>query len=483
VAQRVVVLGGGITGLTAAYRLLQRGQGAVEVTLVESRTRLGGNIVTDRHGGFIIDGGPDAFLLTKPHATQLCRDIGLGDRLIQTVERNRRVYLQRHGRLHSLPEGLMLTVPTRLLPFVRTPLVSWKGKARVALDLVLPSRADTQDESLAHFVRRRLGREVLDAIAEPLLGGIYAGDIHALSLQSTFPQLAELERKHGSLIRGALVEAAGGTKRDERRTDEQPRSPFYSLLGGMGELVDTLGERITRAGGTVHTGTLATSITNGGAFLGNRGPRLSVDLVDAAGARETVPADSVVVAIPAHAAAGVVEPMDPELARMLRSVLYLSTATVALGYAEADIRHPLDALGLLVPASEQRRMLAATFVTSKWAGRAPSRTVLLRVFVGGHREPTVLNHTDEALIALAKDELATVLGIHARPMISRVFRHEHANPQPIVGHADRVRVMRTRAAAIPGLYLAGAGFDGVGIPDCVRQGEDVAAQILGSRKK
>ncbi len=470
-ARRVVVVGGGITGLTVAYRLLSSARGTPpEVTVLEERPRLGGNIQTERQGGFVIDGGPDSFVAAKPQATALCKEVGLGDRLIGTTEKNRRVYVPHRGALHTLPEGLVLAVPTRILPFARTPLFSWRGKARMALDLVLPRRAPGGDESVGGFIRRRLGSEALEVLAEPLLGGIYAGDVDTLSLRSTFPQLAELEDKHRSLIRGAMRQ-----RKAQRRAPGAPApSPFHSLLGGMGELIERLAERIERAGGTIRTNAPASMIER---LDGEGGARYRVH-VGRNGASEVIEADDVVLTTPAHAAARALEGLDAAIAKELRGIPYLSTGTVVLAFARADVPHPLDAVGMVIPKDERRRILAATFISSKWVARAPADTALMRVFVGGHRDPGALAQSDEALVALAREELGSLLGLRASPMLARVFRYEHANAQPVVGHAERVRRIRSLAARHPGLHFAGAAFEGVGIPDCVRQANEAAAAVL-----
>jgi oxygen-dependent protoporphyrinogen oxidase len=471
--RRFVVVGGGITGLTAAYRLLADapGGGARSVTLLDERDRVGGVIRTERQGEFVIDGGPDSFLATKPQATQLCKELGLGDRLIDTRVENRRVYVRQDGALHPLPEGLMLAIPTRILPLARSRLISWRGKARMALDLMLPRRRAPGDESMGAFVARRLGREAVERLAEPLMGGIYAGDVETLSIGATFPQLVDLERRHGSLIRGALELRRKAGKNG-------PPSAFHSLVGGMSELTDALRSAIVERGGRIATGTRCLAVTRprGGA-LAPPSPRLLVR-VAGPGGEDTLPADELLMAVPAHAAADALGSLDAELERELRAIPYLSTATVALAYRRSDVPHPLDALGVIVPRGEARAAMAATFISSKWPHRAPEDAALLRVFFGGHRDPDALRHSDETLLALARDELGILLGIRAEPLLSRIFRYERANAQPLVGHAATVLGLRARASRVPGLHLAGAAYDGVGIPDCVRQATDAARAML-----
>ncbi|MEP7126512.1 MAG: protoporphyrinogen oxidase [Byssovorax sp.] len=474
--RRVVVVGGGVTGLTAAYRILAAGHDAsgrkLEVTVLEERPRLGGNIVTERRDGFVIDGGPDSFVVLRPQAKALCDDLGLGDRLIPTTPRNRRVFVAHDGGLVQMPEGLSLGVPTRVWPMVRTPLVSWVGKARMALDLVIPKGSTEGDESIGHFVRRRLGDEAATQLAEPILGGIYVGNVDALSLRATFPQLLEQEQKYGSLIRGAVAQMAA---RARAAGSKETPSAFLSLLGGMGELIDTLASKIGKAGGVIRVGAPVVAITTGPADT--KSPRFLVQLGGAEA--ERLPADDVIVCIPAYAAADALDALDRPLSALLRQTPYISSATVVVAYRRADVPHALDATGLVVPKREKRRVLAATFISSKWAGRAPSDAVLLRVFVGGHRDPGALALGDDALIALAREELAGLVGVRVKPMLARVFRYERGNAQPSIGHLDRVARARALAAAHPGLQLAGAAFDGVGIPDCVRQANDAAARIVG----
>lgn len=473
-SRRVVIVGGGITGLTAAYRLLRAGRdesGApLEVTLLEERPRLGGNIQTEKRDGFLIDGGPDSFVATKPQATALCKELGLGESLIVTTEENRKVYVLRKGELEVLPEGLALGIPTRFLPLAKSPIIPWLGKARMAFDLVIPRRRDEGDESIGSFFRRRLGSDAVVRLAEPLLGGIYAGDVDQLSMRATFPQLVELEEKYRSLIRGALAQrkARGG-----HTAGKAPPSPFQSLLGGMGQLVDALVAAIEKAGGTLRLGAKVETIRK---VEGEQGFTL-----DLAGEAAPIHADRLLLCTPAYVAASTLEGLDADIAASLREIPYLSTGTVTLAYRRADVPHSLDASGLIIPRDEGRRALAATFISSKWKGRAPEGSALLRVFIGGHRDPGALTRSDDELVALGRDELERLVGVKADPLFSRVFRYEKSNAQPIVGHQARVQGIRKLAEKHPGLLFAGAAFDGVGIPDCVRQANEAAAAIIAQR--
>jgi oxygen-dependent protoporphyrinogen oxidase len=465
---RVAVVGGGITGLTAAYRLVRAGVG--KVTLFEGRARLGGNIITERRDGFVIDGGPDSFVANKPEAAALCKDLGIDAQLIGTIERNRKVYLEQKGKLIPLPEGLMLGVPTKFAPMITTSVFSWRAKLRMGLEPFMPRGEAWADESIAHFMRRRLGHEVLDRVAEPLLGGIYAGDVESLSMRAAFPQLVAMEQKHGSLIKGAIAQR----RAREAAANGHAPSPFLSLAGGMGSLIDTLAAAVHERGGHIRAGSKVDSIT----LTSEGGARFEVRATHGDGGHEALLVDHVVVAAPAHAAKEMLAGLDEELAVRLGVVPYVSTATVVLAYARVDVPHPLDAVGVVLRKEEAHRALAATFISSKWAGRSPDDVALLRVFLGGHRDPTALDHTDDELVAIARTELGALVGVRARPMLARVFRYEKSNPQPLVGHGERVMKMRQIASKHAGLHLAGAAFDGVGIPDCVRQANEVADRIV-----
>lgn len=470
-ARRVLVAGGGITGLAAAYRLLEtaRAEGrALEVTVLEERARFGGVIQTERHGEFVLDAGPDSFLTTKPQARALCQELGLGGELVETRSENRRVLVRHEQGLHELPEGLMLAIPTRIVPLLRSRLFTWPGKLRMGLDLLIPPRRDEGDESMAAFLRRRLGAEALRRLGEPLMAGIYAGDAETLSIRSTFPQLVELERKHGSLIRGALSQrrAARG---------KPPPAAFNALRGGMGDLPAALVKAIESRGGRLLRGRRLTALSPSGE---GSAAHLSAEVSGEAG-DELFAADDVLLALPAFASADVVQHLDAELAAELRDIPYLSSATVALAFPRSAVRHPLDALGLIVPRDQAAQAMAATFISSKWAHRAPADAVLLRLFFGGSRDPDVLHHGDEVLVERARREVRSLLGIDAEPLLSRVFRYQRASAQPLVGHAARLGRLRAAAARTPGLHLAAGGLDGVGIPDCIRQADAAAKAILG----
>ena len=460
----IVVVGGGIAGLAAAYRLTGLLPGT-PITLVERDDRLGGKILTERVDGFTVEAGPDSFLSAKPRGVGLCEELGLLDRLQGTTPRRHRAFVLRAERLHDLPEGLTGLVPTRLGPMLRTGLVSPLGKARMALDYVLPPRRGEDDESLAAFVRRRLGREVYERLIEPLMAGIYAADGERLSLAATFPQLREAELDRGGLIRGVLAAKKAATSSS---TTAWP--PFVAPAGGMAELVDALAKRLQAAG---------VRIVTGGTVSGLRvepspaGPTYHLTVTSG----EALTAGGVVLAVPSFAAADILCGLDPALAADLRAIPHASSATVSLAYARADVPHPLDGHGYVVPRAEGRPVLACTWTSSKWAHRAPAGTALLRVFVGRAGQDEVLAGSDDELVVLARAELRAILGVTATPTLSRAHRWPRGLPQYTLGHLDRVAAIEARLAAHPGLALAGHSYRGVGIPDCIRSGEAAAERV------
>jgi oxygen-dependent protoporphyrinogen oxidase len=450
-----IVVGGGIAGLSAALALQEAGRDAL---LLEAAPRLGGVIRTERVDGFVVEAGPDAILAQKPEGLALCHRLGLGERLIPTSPQARTVFAWHRGRLHPLPEGMMLAVPTRILPFLRSRLFSWPGKARMALDVLLPRRESGEDESIASLLRRRLGQEAVDRLGEPLMAGIHAGDPERLSMAATFPRFVELERRHGSLVRGMWASRPRGAA--------ATRPAFYSLQGGLGEIVDALERRLSAD--TVRVGVRVDALSRA---------KRTFTLVLEGGS--TVSANSVVLALPAPAAAPLLSALSCEAARILETIPFASTATVALGFRRDDVAHPLDGYGLIVPRSERLRTSACTFVSSKFAGRAPEGFVLLRAFLGGARDPDVLRLPDCELATLARRELGTILGLGGAPVLQRVYRWPRSTPQMTLGHLERVARLDAMVAGIPGLFVTGAGLHGAGLPDAIADGER-AARGVGS---
>ena len=452
----VAIVGGGVSGLSTAYELQRR---CVPYTLFEHTNRLGGVVRTDQVDGFTIDGGPDSLLVQKPAAIELCRELGLGDRLVPTCL-PRTAYVVRAGRLFPLPEASVLGIPTRLWPLVTTGLLSPAGKLQMALDVTRRARParDQGDESVAAFFGRRFGRQAVDYIAEPLLAGIHAGDVDRLSMHALFPRLVATERRYGSVIRGFRA----------LRTKRPPDGLFRSLPAGIEELTRALVRTLTS--NALHCGTGVVRLQRTGVF--------QLGLSNG----ETVTARQVVLSVPAYVTADLVDPIDPPLSTLCREIPYTSAATVALSYARSAVRHELNGTGFVVPRIEREiALMAGSWVSSKWPGRAPEGQVLLRGFVGGARNPEALEQTDASLISTVHRDLATLLGIVGEPVIKRVYRWPRLNPQHEVGHLDRLAQIDERLAHLHGLHLTGAGFRGVGISDCVANGRAAGAAAAEHR--
>lgn len=464
--KKIVIIGGGITGLSTAYFLQEKMRAAgfpIDCTLIEADSRFGGKVVTEQAGGFVIEGGPDSFITQKPWGLELCRKLGIADRLIQTHPTDKAVYVLSRGKLAPLPEGFNLMIPSRMTPFLLTPLISPFGKARMGLDLLIPRRESEKDESIASFVRRRLGEEALALFAEPILAGIYAGDAEKLSMQATFPQFAALERKHGSLVWGMWMQ-----RWDAARGSALPRewSLFVTLRDGLSSLISALREKLD--GVTLVSGQRVTEVSL-------KEGRYHISLPG-----KSYSSDAVVITANAGTAAGWIEGWDPLLAKRLREIQYVSTATVSLGYEKREVPHPLRGFGFVVPRREGRKIMASTWSSTKFSDRAPAGHVLIRLFLGGAHQEGLVDRDDADLVSIAREELRSILGIQAEPVVSKVFRWIKANPQYHVGHLERVDEIEEKSGAHPGLYLAGAAYRGVGIPDCIRQGMETAEKIVGT---
>jgi oxygen-dependent protoporphyrinogen oxidase len=468
-SRRVVIVGAGITGLATAHAILAR-KPDLDLTVLERGMRPGGNLSTERVGEFLMDSGPDSWLAAKPQATALARAVGLEGELVGTIEANRRVYVASARGLHSLPEGFVLGVPTQVWPILRTPLFSCRAKLRMGLEPFVPRRATSsgpEDESIASFVSRRLGREVTDRLVGPLLGGVYGGDASTLSIRATLPQFVDAEAKYGSLILAMRAQ-----KRAARRAPHaSAASAFVTLRGGIGGLIDRLAGSL---GARLHKGVDVSSVRR--LAEGDPRGRFAVD-VDG---KAPIFAEHVVAAVPANSASRLFVPIDARASEILGAIPHASTAVVFLAFRGEDVERSLDATGYLVPRSLGSPALAVTWVSSKWGGRAPVGTVLLRVFIGGAGRHEVVTRDDEELVRMAREEVRIRMGVLGQPLLSRVHRFLRASAQPLVGHLDRIREVNERLASSPGLYAVGSGYDGVGIPDCVRQAERVAEVITSA---
>jgi oxygen-dependent protoporphyrinogen oxidase len=423
----------------------------------------------------VIEAGPDSFVSEKPWALDLCQRLGLGDRLVRTRDEYRRVFVVHDGKLHPLPEGFLLLAPTQFRPLIATRLFSWRGKLRMSLDLVLPRRTAGTDESLASFVGRRLGREALLRAAQPLVGGIYTADPDTLSLAATMPRFLEMERRHRSIILAMLAEqrhrtghepvgrSAAGTADSGARW-----SLFVTLAGGMGQLVEALAARLPAD--AIRLGAAVSAIAPNG---DGRGWQLA--LADGV----VLGADGVVLATPAHHTARIVTDLDPALSANLAAIPYASSVTVSFAFRREDVPHALDGFGFVVPTVEARSIIAATFSSVKYPGRAPAGYVLLRAFVGGALQRALADLDDAALVLAVRRELSDLLGVGAVPALVRIHRHPQAMPQYRVGHLDRVAAIDAHLVRHRGLAVAGNAYRGVGLADCVHSGEMAAEAVLG----
>ena len=478
--RRVAVVGGGISGLAASHELIRHARShdpALEVLLIEASARLGGTIRTRTREGFLLESGPDAFISEKPEALELAAQLGLESHLLETNTEHRRSFIVRGGRLRPVPEGFHLLAPSRFLPFLTTDIFSWAGKARMAFDLLLPRRAGAQangddDESLAEFVRRRFGREALERMAQPMVGGIYTADPEQLSLRATMPRFLDMERAHRSIIL-TMWRARRRAATDTRGTSGARYSLFLSFDGGMQTLTDSLAA--TLPPGTTRLNTTVEAIDFDRA---TRQWSLRVGASDATSSGETILADGLCLALPAYASARLVGGVDAELAAELGGIPYASTATVNLAFRRADIPHRLDGFGFVVPFIERRKTLACTFSSVKFAGRAPAGHALLRAFVGGALQPEMYALDEEQMIAAVREDLRALVGIERAPLFAHVEKWPRSMAQYHLGHLARVARIRARLQNFPTLQLAGNAYGGAGVPDCIRSGRTAAKALF-----
>ncbi len=428
-------------------------------TLVERSERLGGVISTERREGCVLEAGPDSFLAQKPWALHLIRELGLGDDVIGSNDHLRVTYVVKRGRLVPLPDGLMLMIPTRILPLLSTSLLGLETKIRMGLEWFRRPRDGWQpDRSVAEFVAGHYGWEAVDYLAEPLLAGVYGGDPSQLSVGSVLPRFVELERKYGSLTKGVLHE------RRKAARHAQGLPLFQTLRGGLGQLIDALVAQTRPAPEVLHAAAEAVEC----------GAGASPWRVRAGG--EWLEADHVVFACQAYQAAALLGSVDGEMAALLDAIPYSNSITISLVYDKAGFRRPLNGFGFLVPKSERQLLVACTWVGTKFSDRVPVDKVVLRCFVGGE-DPAVLSLSDEELVTGARAELLTVMGVSETPAFTHIARWPRSMAQYTVGHAERVARIESRLKQLPGLHLAGNAYHGIGIPDCVRMGKQAAEAI------
>lgn len=455
------IIGGGITGLAAAYELAQAG---AETVLIEAEPRLGGVIQTETVEGCVIEAGPDSFLSAKPAGEELVRELGLGSELISSNDHQRVTYVVRRGRLVPLPDGLMMMVPTRLLPLAFSPLLGWGTKIRMGLEYFRRPRPAEGERTVAEFIEQHYGREAVDYLAEPLLAGVYGGSPDRLSVDSVLGRFVELERKYGSLTRGVLA-----ARRAAKRQGGAPAPLFRTLRGGLGQLTAELEKRIRPRCRVVQGRALAVERVAHGYRIQLEGGELQ--------------AGQVLLACPAWAAGALLRRLDAPLAGLLEGIGYSSSVTLALGYRRADCGPVPPGFGFLVPARERRSLVACTFVGAKFPYRVPDTHVVLRCFLGGAGGEAVLEQSDEELIRQVRAELQGLLGWDAEPRFVRLSRWRRAMAQYELGHARRVAEIRARLAMHPGLELAGNAYDGIGVPDCIRTGRAAARALLSASRQ
>jgi protoporphyrinogen/coproporphyrinogen III oxidase len=466
---RIAIVGGGISGLSAAFAIEeQRSTGKDdEYVLYESSSRLGGVLRTERIDGCLLEAGPDSFLTEKPWAADLCRALGIEDQLIGSNDAARKTYILTRGRLVEMPDGLMFMVPTKIASTGLSPLFSWKTKLRMTQELFHPPHAVDHDESVATFIERHYGSEMVDRIAEPLLSGVYGGDVKKLSLRATLPRFAEMERAYGSLGRAffAAKKLAAKKLAGQKSGERGPTTPlFTSLKDGMQSLADSVVSRLVPSSLIMNTKVESIQPQAGG-WLVSAGMQSDVF-------------DAVIVALPAQAAGQVLRLAHAELSTELAAITYSSSITINLGY-DLQVRQKLPpGFGFLIPRSEGKRLLAATFVHNKFSHRVPDDRALLRcAFTGAHAE-NVWDLTDDEIVALVRAELRQILCIQAIPLFARVYKWKSAMAQYEVGHLDRLDRIERLRATLPGLALAGNGYRGIGVPDCVRSGSEAAKALM-----
>jgi oxygen-dependent protoporphyrinogen oxidase len=472
--KKIIIVGGGISGLSAAFyaqKYFQEKGMPVDITLLEQSNKLGGKIQTLHRDGFVIEKGPDSFLARKMPIIDLSKDLGIEQEFVGTNPDAKKTYILHKGKLHRMPPGLILGIPTEVLPFLQTGLISVWGKARAAMDLILPRRTASTDESLGHFLERRLGKEVVSHIAEPLLAGIYAGDTRTLSLQATFPQFGEVEKKYRSLILGMLA-----SKKKAPQPSGIPEiaknSMFITYKQGLSTLVETLVDKLEQAQVSLKTNQHVTRVNKNAS-----GYEILLEN------QEALEADSIIFAIPPTVSSTLLASHTSK-AKELESVRYVSVANVIMAFDRDQITHKLDGSGFVVPRKEGRYITACTWTSSKWLHTAPEGKVMLRCYVGRSGDEEIVNQSDGDLIKKVQHDLKELMGIDTAPSFYEITRWPSSMPQYPLGHVQRIKEIREElSSTMPGVLLTGSGYHGVGIPDCVRQGKEAAADALAFLSK
>ena len=462
--KKIAVIGGGISGLAAAYSLeemAQRKGKSISITLFEKNNRIGGNILTERVGDFLIEGGPDCFLSEKPWAIQLCEWLGMGESLLRTNDEYRRTYIYWKGRLRELPEGIMLMIPTRFFPLLKSDLFSLAGKLRMGMELFIPKRKSGGDESLSEFVRRRLGQEIVERVAEPLVAGVHAENPDTMSIKSRFPRFVQMEEEYGSLIKGML------TKRRRMLNSENGKpkwTMFMTLKNGLDELPLTIVKALK----------MTTIITNKEVSEINKVSGYKIYLKNG----DTIDADVVIFATPSYETGRLLRVLNSSISDQLITIPYVSTATISLAYKKDSISHPMNGFGFLVPRVENRRIMGASWVSRKFSYRTPDDSILIRCFIGGSRNEELVSLDDKDMLKMIKEELKDIMGISAEPILTRIYRWEKAMPQYTIGHDERVSRIEESILKYPDIFVTGSAYRGGGISECIKNAQLTAESVL-----
>ena len=473
----VAIVGGGISGLSTALAIQEESQKSgcvVDCTIIEGTRSYGGKILTHHIDGFVVEGGPDSFLTSKPWAFELCEKLGLSDQLINTNTANSQTFCFARGQMRELPQGLVAFVPTRLNALLSGGLISPLGMLRMGWEWFVPRCKDFEyDESLASFFRRRLGNEAFNYFIEPLVAGIYAGDANELSVKATFPRFHELEKQYGSLIKGMRAQQA--RRKPSTANPAGKRTMFATLRGGLGDLIEALVKRVTANGAKLLTGHHVLAVTDAKTPL--TGYTLILDN------QEKITADHVVLATPAYVSAKLLEPLEPRVASLLEQIPYCSTATVSLAYHQKDVEGKIQGFGFVVPRVEGKSLIAATWTSLKWPDRSKPGQTLIRCYVGGKGREKILMESDASLVKFIRGQLQEMVGISSEPLFTEIHRWDRAMPQYVCGHLERLQRIRILMKDMNGIHLTGAAFEGLGIPDCIREGTRVGTELVQSYQR
>ena len=465
-AKKIVIIGGGISGLATAYSLEERAKRegkSVSITLLEKKNQIGGNILTEKVGDFLIEGGPDCFLSEKPWAIQLCERLGMGESLLRTNDEYRKTYILWNGHLHELPEGVILMIPTEIFPLLKSNLITLSGKIRMGMELFIPKKESSDDESLSQFVCRRLGQEALDKIAAPLVAGVHAEDPDTMSVKSRFPRFVQMEEEYGSLIKGMIAK-----RREMRRAGSKGNKPkytmFMTLKDGLSEMPATIVQNLK----------MTKILTNREVADVDKRDIFKISLKNG----EVLDADTVVFATPSYETARLLTGINDSISALLSKIPYTSTATVSLAFKKESISNPMNGFGFLVPRQEKRRITGATWVSRKFSYRSPDDSVLIRCFIGGSHNEKLVFLNDKDMIEMVKGELRDIMGITSEPLLTRIYRWEKAMPQYTIGHEERLSALNQKLSEYPGMFLTGSSYRGSGISECIKDGQLTAESVL-----